>query len=443
MSLLVMLLIGLLAFVRCLPSMSVSSRVEFLAKASRCLTKDEVDEVTLIGEVAKDLLQQRAQSFVLACGHRAVLYQYQGDGTPMLVRHRTGTKVGHKSIVHDAGSGREFLCQAAFLLSESELGEPISHAILHEPRILDGKTSWHLYIACKEFFPWLHKAGHRDGYNLQFFVYDRAPLSAVSRKVRQAHHLYWRAVQDAQTDSENILHENMSWTLFVGCSAHDCHNGCATALAPFVTQLDQLKDTHILIKSLRNGFSDLHLHMGRWLMQHVRWVPRSAETEEELEQYWAMLGMEPDVAQGLAERRVLFSNGYLEVWDACKEDASVVPFLSATLLMALQLRSFSEGRFLTMSSVMRNLIAAVSLGLQSLVEFTLGAPGVSHYYLGGATRLSPAILHYAVIAALASRPADRLLEMILDDDRVALHCDAYHSAFCEELMCRRIVGSCW
>ena len=148
-----------------------------------------------------------------------------------------------------------------FLIPESSVGGLEHRVVLHEPRGLQGKTAWHLQTVVREFFLWFHKIGHYDGINLQFFAFDRAPLSAVARKLRQANALYWEATRADAGDS-HVLHELMSWTLFAGCGSHDCHNGALHGLMPFVTYDEQMKDLHIVVASVRNCFSESQSHIG-------------------------------------------------------------------------------------------------------------------------------------------------------------------------------------
>ena len=81
--------------------------------------------------------------------------------------------------------------------------------------------------------------------------------------------------------------------------------------------------------------------------------------------------MEADVAQKLAEGGVIFRQGRLEVLHQFRQQCSVLLFLSGTMLMVLQLRSFSEGRFLGIGPVARTIVMAFSLGLGSLFDYTL------------------------------------------------------------------------
>lgn len=412
---------------------TLRDRILYLCRASRCLTKAELDEVVCTGQLAKEFLLEQAYGFVRSAGTAPVLLQYQGDGTPQLVRHRCVSQVtSHRVVVREGGAGKEFFCQAAFLVMD--LDQQLRHRmVVCEPRVLDGKTNWHLQTAIREFFPWLHKAGHTAGINIQVFALDRAPLSAVARRLRQAHHLYWRSVESRAEDPHWALHEQASWTLFVGCGCHDVHNGALHGLMSLVTYPELLKDLHVGIASIRNGYVDIHTHLGSWLKSTLLFVEHPAGTEEDFVFFWTLLGVEPDIAQQLAERRIMFRLGKLEVWDRFRGDAEVLPFITGTMLLVMQFRKFTEGRFLSIGSIMRNLVSSLALGLGSLLQYTLDDPKVSSYYLGGTARFNASVFRYAGVAALATRPADAVLSALFEDDRAVLHCHRYRTAMDEEV----------
>ena len=74
----------------------------------------------------------------------------------------------------------------------------------------------------------------------------------------------------------------------------------------FLTYPELLKDLHIAIASIRNGFAELHNHLGQWLHISVEFVHEPAGSEVDLFLFWTLLGVEPDIAQQLAERRIFF-----------------------------------------------------------------------------------------------------------------------------------------
>ena len=82
---------------------------------------------------------------------------------------------------------------------------------------------------------------------------------------------------------------------------------------------------------------------------------------------------------------------------------------------------------------MRTLLAALALGLHRLHAVTLADPLVGSWYIGGFNRLTPAMIRYAVIAAVASRPSESLSVALLEDDRAVMNIDSYEAQLREEL----------
>ena len=122
----------------------LQQRVLLLGRASRCLTKEELEEARCTAILAKEHLQHEAFRFAKEADLAPVLLLYQGDGTPQLVRHRSVSQVTeHRSVTREGGDNKEFFCQAAFVLRDGDGdGRQLQHRmVVCEPRALSGKTS--------------------------------------------------------------------------------------------------------------------------------------------------------------------------------------------------------------------------------------------------------------------------------------------------------------
>ena len=97
------------------------------------------------------------------------------------------------------------------------------------------------------------------------------------------------------------------------------------------------------------------------------------------------------------------------------------------------LSDLGHSRWLTIGTSMRTLLAALALGLHRLHAVTLADPLVGSWYIGGFNRLTPAMIRYAVIAAVASRPSESLSVALLEDDRAVMNIDSYEAQLREEL----------
>ena len=200
-------------------------------------------------------------------------------------------------------------------------------------------------------------------------------------------------------------------------------------MVPFVVYDDQPKETFQIVRALRDGSEDLHQNLRPWLLQHIAYVPHSVEDEHELVDYWRLFKMDDDMAHKLARRRVKFQDDQLQVSEDYKDEAGLFQFLIGVMLFAMRFKKFSTGRFLAVCDVMTAFLCAVSLGLVSLIRFTLHRIGEHNYYLRQAALINDHILMYACVAALGTRPCNDLLAALMGDDRLCLHAVAYEAKF--------------
>lgn len=84
--------------------------------AGRPLQKHEEREVTRLAEAGKALLNEGAKDLIAAAQGRPVLYEYQGDGTPLKLKAAFQVAFAeHQKTVRSGYSGVELFCQCAFL----------------------------------------------------------------------------------------------------------------------------------------------------------------------------------------------------------------------------------------------------------------------------------------------------------------------------------------
>eukprot|EP00974_Lingulodinium_polyedra_P086938 8427626-Lingulodinium_polyedra.AAC.1 len=79
------------------------------------------------------------------------------------------------------------------------------------------------------------------------------------------------------------------------------------------------------------------------------------------------------------------------------------------------------------------MVVAQLTGIQSLAAAVMADPRASNYYIGGFQRLSPEVLEFMAMAALASYPSEAVLADLLEDDRVPMRVAALEQELLEEL----------
>ena len=229
------------------------------------------------------------------------------------------------------------------------------------------------------------------------------------------------------------MHRLKSWCLFSGCGLHDLTNAADWAMAPFMPT-GMMDDLFICIESLRNGFRLLQSHILSWLNVSIQFYTVPPEDTRTLSLLYQALDLPSNLVEDLAERGVIYHNGMLFVSDLFQHDPSIYDFLYSSILSVWRFRKFTRGRWLTVGSSMRTLVASCLLGLRGIYKATVDDPKVSLFNLNGFSRLSESMLYFATVACVAPRAVEAVQVELLEDDRALVHFDALEAAALDELV---------
>ena len=222
-----------------------------------------------------------------------------------------------------------------------------------------------------------------------------------------------------------------SWLLCTGCGLHDIHNGLTWGLSQLLQSKDMLDDLYIVLASLRNGFKHLQVHLPSFLVEVVVFEDISFDRDS-LHALWTALDVTPELCNMLADRGILWLDGKLRVGTAFRDDPDIMIWLYHSMMTVFRFKKYSAGRWISVGSSLRTLVASCALGLRELHQFTLDA-GASSYYLGGFKRLTGNMRFFSVVASIASRPTEALSLMMLEDDRAVRLVEAYEACLNEEM----------
>ena len=413
--------------------MNVFDAICKMGVAGRPLVQNELRTVDRVAEAAKQLLDESARQLIRNAHKRPVLFQYQGDGTPLKLKHAFQVAFAkHHSHARSGYTGVELFCQGAFLRSYGSDGEDVLAPLLRDPRPMSGKGALNAFNGLIEFFPTLDQLSH-DGFNLHHYSWDRALFSPCRALSRKYHTSVLRKIVDASPQHSGTMKVLKSWLLCTGCGLHDIHNAFSWGISKVLLKSsDMLDQMYIVLESLRNGFKHLQSHLCSFLMQHVAFEDIDVD-QSDLFAFWTALDISPDLSSMLAERGVFWKDGKLLVNCACKDDPDIIPWLYNALMTVFRFKKFSTSRWLTVGTSMRTLIAACALGIRHLHQFTIEDPQVSQYYLSGFKNLSGPMRHLAVVAALSSRPTEALSLAMLEDDRAVRNIENYESILADEV----------
>ena len=192
-----------------------------------------------------------------------------------------------------------------------------------------------------------------------------------------------------------------------------------------------LDDLYIVLASLRNGFKHLQVHLASFLVEVVVFHDISFDRDS-LHALWTALDVTPELCNMLADRGIFWLDGKLRVGSAFRDDPDIMIWLYHSMMTVFRFKKYSAGRWISVGSSLRTLVASCALGLRELHQFTLDA-GASSYYLGGFERLTGNMRFFSVVASIASRPTEALSLMMLEDDRAVRLVEAYEACLNEEM----------
>lgn len=103
------------------------------------------------------------------------------------------------------------------------------------------------------------------------------------------------------------------------------------------------------------------------------------------------------------------------------------------ILHVWRFKKFTEGRWTSVSSSCRTLLASLSLGLDAILEHVRGKESESDYYLHGYARFGEELRKAVCVASVAGWVVDQAISSLLEDDRVCLRCEALDELIRDEL----------
>ena len=401
-----------------------------LCQVSGSLTDADAVLALKLSVLLQDFQRDRCKRFLREHSDAPVLMSYSVDPTSIALSASHSQSHGCATVRRTGKVLQELLMQRLVLKAHGpsqptpvmEVGYPIP--------LSEGKTAKHIFSAAKTFVPMAREEQHH-GFVVVHLCADGALLSSLEALMVARRNLYFS--EDGQQAAEEDLELAAMQDLFLAspCLAHALQNSLKWAVAPLSTE-ESMKNLHVVIESLRNSFSLLHSHIYAFLSSCVCFRSRPHD-QESARALWAAVGVEADAVSDFADIHPLWDGQRLWVSQELEGSEEALPKLSFLLLKAFRWQRFTQSRFLTLGSSTRALIASLLLGLDELVRITRQDPASSDYHLHGYSQLSSECRQLAMVCAFASFPAEAGLELLLTDDRVALHLDSFRAAMSEEM----------
>ena len=321
-------------------SSAVSARdlMKAWSQVSRVSSREEQrDVVDRLAEALKIFTRAEARRLVVGAQGDPILVSYSNDGTPLSVRKRVVLPGVDGRMTREGGASHELLCQRAmYRTRDRTTGGWQTVAMIRDPvPLVHGKGADPVFSAAVEFLPTLRQMGHQ-GIAIHHYAFDRALHAPLVRRFKQYHARLapqWAAPTDPEAGLARFFPPALlEWILDTGCCNHDVHNGLKWSLLQYLTDDAFMKDTFLVIESMRNGFSLLHEELSRWIATAVDW--RAAEDLWDRDcacALWAALDVSPKWIEELLDlglhwdgRRLLVSDwreGIMHIhtpWSGCR-----------------------------------------------------------------------------------------------------------------------------
>jgi hypothetical protein len=390
-------------------------------------------------EVLKAFFKEKALQLVREADQQPILCSYGSDATSLLCQATETALLDGSRVARQGKVLLELLMERGFLKTRTFAGQEKVALSFRDPLPLGlGKNAWNLFTAGTLFFPMLREIGHR-GVSIFHLCEERAVFQALDRMFRQRHKAYYTPGLGPDLGDEAILLFLCDWFVSTGCGAHDVQSALKWALAPHAS-VEDLKDLHIVMESLRNSFAILHARMPRFLISHLAF-DQSPFDRQVVAAFWRALGVEAAMVDKVVEVNPWWDGNFLWVNGELEDDPNAIAIVSGVLLYIFRWRQFTDSRWVTIGPSCRALLGSLCVGLEKLVLITRADPKATDYHLHGFSRLTSRLRKYAAIASIASFPADAVLLELLEDDRCVRNIAKLEEALADELLWVANIGS--
>ena len=202
-------------------------------------------------------------------------------------------------------------------------------------------------------------------------VFDRAVQGAVARKIVQREALK-NEKDDGQdpVDLRSALGDLLQWHLSNGCAAHDAQNGFKRGLMPFTVDAKTTsKNLFLAVHACKRGFDLLQEGLRPFIVRFLRFLPDAeAASQEDAYRYWTDLGVEPDIAQDMADMDLHFAGGFVNVRSSWRYQENLIDRICDVYIALCQFRSAADSRWITLGHSCRSLFMFVGFGPEKLAR---------------------------------------------------------------------------
>lgn len=406
-------------------------------KVSKVLEKDDVYEAEVLTEALKDQLRGRARALLQENRQRPVMLSYCSDATPILCQVvRTVASEGGTFMRRQGNRLHELLLQRGCLVANVRPGVYETAHLCEDPRPLSkGKGGWEHFTAATQFFGMLRHEGH-EGFCITHLAFDRAVYQPVLRHMSGRHAAYYDPQHGPDLGHRSHVLWLTDWLIGTPCACHDTHNALKWAVDEWI-DAPGLKDLHIAVESLRNGYDLLVLRVRTFLSRHL-FARKQPMDFEEATTFWRVMGVDATWLDRVARLDLSWNpeTRRLRVNRCGLGDQELLVETEIVMLYVMKFSRFSDSRWGSMAACSRTLLASVECGLDELFRITRDDPTAvgRSAHLTGYARFTAAIRVFAGVTAMCGYITDVVLFDLMQDDRLGLRVDDVEDEMAREMI---------
>lgn len=395
-------------------STAVDMSEEQMTTLNRCCT--------IIEEITSD----HCKALIRASGVQPCLQTFMSDGWSTDIRTRASGQSQGVSVQRTGRLRTEFLIQRTIVKAVVDQEMKMAFKI-ERPRPLGAKKCNDIFSAACDHCYNLKLQGHR-GISISVYLQDGLMAAPFEKRMKARHNMFFAdrfCPLIFEDPADKDLCELKDWCLAWCCVAHSCSKALKWGLKEVTESSEMLESVHISISSLLRASTGIHQAIPLFLIRMVVFDRAPAANPTEVEQFWAMLDIEPGKLDLFVEVNPYWDGKVLHVNSALLTDSDSSAKIRTLLLTCLFWTDFSETRWTKVGLSGRLYTRSLLVGVDGLVKITEESDAVNRYHLAGYfKRATKSVRVYLATAAVAGRPSESMLFDVLQDDRFLQRIDS-------------------
>ena len=399
------------------------------------LSEDQMTTLHRCCTIIEEITNDSCKEIIRMSGERPCLQVFMSDGWSTDIRTRASESSHGVSIQRTGRLRTEFLIQR--LIVKAVVNQEMKMAMkIERPRPLAAKKCNDIFSAACDHCPLLKLQGHK-GISISVYLQDGLFAVPFGKRMQARHNMFFNnqfCPLTFEDEGDKDLCELKDWCLSWCCVAHSCSRALKWGLKNVTPDQELLESVHITISSLLRASTGIHQAIPLFITRNVAFDRAPAENPSEVEQFWAMLDVEPRHLELFVKVNPYWDGKILHVSSGLLSEADSLGPVRTLVLACLSWVDFSETRWTKVGLSGRLYIKSLLVGIDGLVKITEENDAVCRWHLAGYfKRSTPAVRLYLAVAAVAGRPSESMLFDVLQDDRFLRRSDHCWQILCDEV----------